>query len=476
MSPQEIIAAQRAASRANQKALISAQTNKSEGIDVVLADKGTLRSSRLLEPTGDAVVRYSFIDHDGETYDISELLKEEWGNDGSKGSPAITQGDDSLRPPAPLRQATDQSLYVTAPSTPEPGASRPIAGSARLDRRGSGSTDILRGVVERSAGKPEGKLEEKIARVIDMVKSGKGSAPSVVTAGESGSNDPSATSTSARSAPAASTRPLSRAIVPLSENHSATSSPSSQAGPRSNSRQGGSLASTAQSVNRIISRHRQQPSIASIMSDISAPVPHDRSDDGSGSASGSRSQSSHTQTYKPAHSGAPSTTPATAAAQSLASSSANPNLSSPSPLGGAMFVRPVNTVNPKPIPRTPMKYTDDFGVKALLAIVEARAQRMRPPPLSTNKTASPLISTAVKSGSGAKSQPRSPAESDKHDAGSPEEQDEALKPLFGERFGKEELDRMDPGLRACFTVIQTRLDAWDNEIDDLLIKLGGIRT
>ena len=156
LSPQEIIAAQRAATRANQRALISAHTNTNQGVDVVLPDKGTFRSSRLLEPNGGEVVRYSFIDDDGQTYDISEILEEELGVDGSNINPPI------LAPPLIRHGDSSQSNYVTAPSTPleQPESSTP-----------RGSEDILRGVLARSQGQPEGKLEEKLSRVISKVKS-----------------------------------------------------------------------------------------------------------------------------------------------------------------------------------------------------------------------------------------------------------------------------------------------------------------
>jgi hypothetical protein len=81
LSRQEIIAAQRAATRANQRAILSAQANSEQGVDIVLPDKATIRSSRVGN-TGAAaqsdMVRYSYIEPDGETYDISDIMEEEW--------------------------------------------------------------------------------------------------------------------------------------------------------------------------------------------------------------------------------------------------------------------------------------------------------------------------------------------------------------------------------------------------------------
>lgn len=82
-SRQEIIAAQRAASRANQKAMLSTQANGQSGVDVVLPDKGMLRSQR---GDADSKMRYSYVQPDGETYDISEIVEEEFGASGSERS------------------------------------------------------------------------------------------------------------------------------------------------------------------------------------------------------------------------------------------------------------------------------------------------------------------------------------------------------------------------------------------------------
>lgn len=82
-SRQEIIAAQRAASRANQKAMLSTQANGQSGVDVVLPDKGMLRSQR---GDADSKMRYSYVQPDGETFDISEIVEEEFGASGSERS------------------------------------------------------------------------------------------------------------------------------------------------------------------------------------------------------------------------------------------------------------------------------------------------------------------------------------------------------------------------------------------------------
>ena len=74
-SRQEIIAAQRAATRATQRAIVSAQTNSVRGMDVLLPGNAMLRSSRY--DAGDRI-RYSYVEPDGETYDISDVVEQEW--------------------------------------------------------------------------------------------------------------------------------------------------------------------------------------------------------------------------------------------------------------------------------------------------------------------------------------------------------------------------------------------------------------
>ncbi|KAJ2934731.1 hypothetical protein H1R20_g2376, partial [Candolleomyces eurysporus] len=74
-SSREIIAAQRAATRANQRAILSAQSNSVRGMDVLLPGNAVLRSSRY---DANDRMRYSYVEPDGETYDISDIVEEEW--------------------------------------------------------------------------------------------------------------------------------------------------------------------------------------------------------------------------------------------------------------------------------------------------------------------------------------------------------------------------------------------------------------
>ncbi|KAL0580604.1 protein phosphatase regulator [Marasmius crinis-equi] len=74
-SRKEIIAAQREASRATQRAMLSTQANAVRGVDVLLPGNARLRSSRI---DSDDRMRYSYVQPDGEAYDISDIVEEEW--------------------------------------------------------------------------------------------------------------------------------------------------------------------------------------------------------------------------------------------------------------------------------------------------------------------------------------------------------------------------------------------------------------
>ncbi|CAE6433116.1 unnamed protein product [Rhizoctonia solani] len=95
MTPKEIIAAQRAASRANQRAIITTQANSERGVDVLLPDRATLRSTRART---DDRMRYSYVLPDGEAYDISDIVERELrGNQSPSGTRAAsTEGGDLL--------------------------------------------------------------------------------------------------------------------------------------------------------------------------------------------------------------------------------------------------------------------------------------------------------------------------------------------------------------------------------------------
>ncbi|GAA5906261.1 uncharacterized protein JCM6883_005493 [Sporobolomyces salmoneus] len=129
-SQREIIAAQRAASRANQRAILSAQKNSDQGIDINIPDQGTIRSSR----GEDDDVRYSFINHDGTETDISDIVENEWRSAQGQQSQQLRQGPSaaqlgvqstSMSRPGSRASSkytpganTDADSFQTAPTTP----------------------------------------------------------------------------------------------------------------------------------------------------------------------------------------------------------------------------------------------------------------------------------------------------------------------------------------------------------------------
>ena len=104
-SQRDLIAAQRAAQRANQSALLSARGNDGHGFDITVPQEGTIRSSRADE--GDEV-RYSFVHQDGTETDISEIVEDEW-----HGGATPTRASSSPAPP-PQQQRPTQGMSRAA--------------------------------------------------------------------------------------------------------------------------------------------------------------------------------------------------------------------------------------------------------------------------------------------------------------------------------------------------------------------------
>lgn len=104
---QEIIAAQRAVSRAKQRALLSAQKNEEQGFDITIPERGTIRSSR---GASDDKVRYSFVDQEGTQTDISEIVHDEWRADAtrSKSDSAVDAAETRQAPASPRSDDDDE--------------------------------------------------------------------------------------------------------------------------------------------------------------------------------------------------------------------------------------------------------------------------------------------------------------------------------------------------------------------------------
>ena len=159
MSKQEIIAAQRAATRANQKAILSAQTNNARGLDVILPGNAMIRSSRYeLEDK----MRYSYVEPDGETYDISDIVEEEWRSEANMHKErnssdllhgVLSRGKDGLgarldrvlskikREGAPVRAGLAQQAAINTVTSPDGVRSRSpsVYSTAEGGQEGTGS-------------------------------------------------------------------------------------------------------------------------------------------------------------------------------------------------------------------------------------------------------------------------------------------------------------------------------------------------
>lgn len=85
LSKQELIAEQRRNRSATQRAIL--QENSTRGVDVLLPGNAMIRSSRY---EVDDRMRYSYVEPNGETYDISDIVEAEWR--GEAGS-SLQRGD-----------------------------------------------------------------------------------------------------------------------------------------------------------------------------------------------------------------------------------------------------------------------------------------------------------------------------------------------------------------------------------------------
>lgn len=88
MSNKELIMAQRAEWHATQRAILSSQANSQRGVDLLLPNNAVLRSARY---DTDERTRYSYVEG-GETYDISDIMEEEWDSSASAGQGDLLEG------------------------------------------------------------------------------------------------------------------------------------------------------------------------------------------------------------------------------------------------------------------------------------------------------------------------------------------------------------------------------------------------
>lgn len=149
LSRQEIIAAQRAATRANQRAILSAQVNSARGLDVLLPGNAMIRSSRY---EVDDRMRYSYVEPDGVTIDISHIVEAEWrGEGGPNRDPTdasqsdllhgiLSRGKDGLG--AKLDRVLSKIKHNKNAARPQMATSSSVGSEDSMDRRRSTSPSV----------------------------------------------------------------------------------------------------------------------------------------------------------------------------------------------------------------------------------------------------------------------------------------------------------------------------------------------
>ncbi|KAK4053454.1 protein phosphatase regulator [Microbotryomycetes sp. JL201] len=186
VSKQELIAAQRAATRASQRAILSAHKNQDQGVDIQIPSQGVIRSTR--DQSNDQV-RYSFVGSDGHEMDISEIVEKEWQGQqqqrplstgstatASSGGAAKSEGSTDTvldRPSSRSVDSDDKAAIDALRKTDvhvEPQNSTQANGSAA--KKGTESLDVLQDAIGPRVTSPtfNESLQERLDRVLAKVK------------------------------------------------------------------------------------------------------------------------------------------------------------------------------------------------------------------------------------------------------------------------------------------------------------------
>ncbi|PWZ01077.1 hypothetical protein BCV70DRAFT_159133, partial [Testicularia cyperi] len=194
MTRHEIIAAQRAAAAERNAAVLGAQRNAQQGVDVMLSNKARIRSSKL-GPSNQ--FRYSYVPADGQERDISsiieEVMKEQMLSTDSNYSSSKDSAVASLspvtaangRPPFGTKRSMQSDLtttddYASARSTPA-GTSPLSLDEVNFDTFGSNSTmtngaarldgDLLDTLIRGDPQAGDSAIEDRINAVLNRVQS-----------------------------------------------------------------------------------------------------------------------------------------------------------------------------------------------------------------------------------------------------------------------------------------------------------------
>ncbi|KAJ9477717.1 Bud site selection protein 14 [Pseudozyma hubeiensis] len=198
-TPQEIIAAQRAAAAERNAAVLGAQRNAQQGVDVVLTNQARIRSSKLGSSNK---FRYSYVPVDGQERDISSIIEEVMKDhlQSSHDTRATSSADtglsprDAERPPYGSRRmqsdlTTDDyasarsssgadsplsldevNFEVRSPDEIEGGVAPLALGKQRKQAVPAGAQGDLLDTLLRASPQSDAKVEEKINAVLDRVQ------------------------------------------------------------------------------------------------------------------------------------------------------------------------------------------------------------------------------------------------------------------------------------------------------------------
>lgn len=364
---------------------------------------------------GQDEVRYSYISEDGETFDISQYVHDEWVDVEVDNDAKVEE----LRSPAFERTQTDQTVYRTAPSTP---MEQPVppTDSSRYSVSSLGANDLLHTIVKKSeSGAGQGYIVEKIDQVINKVISDRDRpqrntpTPQLPSIGQSlgsvmGDRERDQRSLSPGQdlyGPAIRESTMSPQLEPIpSSIRQAVDEVPSRSGSRQANNspllEGGTKRDNfASKLSHQIraaggSRHqRAQPSIASIMSDISA--------------------------------------------SGRGRDAAPPAGTSSIAVRYAKMAPPLSKTWPKP--KTPVRNKDDFGFTTLLGVIQAKAERARPP-----KAERPELSAIDKR-------------------------------FFGPSLSPRQINQLPPGLRRDYVQNSKKIEDLENETAELMKKIIALR-
>ncbi|CBQ70427.1 conserved hypothetical protein [Sporisorium reilianum SRZ2] len=169
-TPQEIIAAQRAAAAERNAAVLGAQRNTQQGVDVMLSNQARIRSSKL-GPSNK--FRYSYVPADGQERDISSIIEEVMKDQmqTSHDSQINSSADTGLRPtgarPAFGTKKSMQSDLTTddyASARSSSGAASPLSlNEVNFEVRPSPTSQLNGGIAPLAFGKQSNKVGAEAA-------------------------------------------------------------------------------------------------------------------------------------------------------------------------------------------------------------------------------------------------------------------------------------------------------------------------